>query len=827
METIITTADFLSAFFNPDEVVNLRTFEDQGSGTFTGAKIPVVLGKYQEAVPKLEAHNKLNRGIFFIPNSGGNEDTEINRINAQFMEMDEGSFEEQWQKINAFPLPPSLVVQTRKSLHTYWLIKEGEVSKFRKIQKGLVAYFGGDPSCINESRCMRLPGFYHCKYDPVEVKCVLFKPENRYTQEQLLKVLPEIDDEPVTRMEGQQRGLDIVLSECDFLKHCIDDAKVLSEHDWYSMITNLAPFEGGVEKIHELSGPYPKYNRTQTQKKINHFLESGTKPITCAVIAEKGYKCPKLESGECKCKSPAALCFKPLNLEGLHAFLDKIEVSESVMENIQNARTFIEKYLFNVEPVTAVSFINYEMKAKLKLHKDDIKPLISKQKELYKKFSSSSDVKAMASGTELPEWYVPTENGLKFKPGILADSLKKTEKVIYAAEQYYAYKGGVYNPINDLAAKNIVRSKMLPSEAKLSQITDAEGQWKMLIQIDPKELNPNPYIINTKSGLLNMLDGSLSEHTPDYLSTVQVMAHYDPEAKCPRFIQYLHESLEEDQIDLVQEILGYFLIPTNRAQKAFVIVGVGGSGKSKLLLVLSDLLLGRENVSHVSWQALNERFKPAELMGKLANIFADLPTKNIDDNGIFKALVGEDLLTVERKNRDPFSFQSFARLLFSCNSIPKNYGDKSDGFYRRLILIRFNHAVPVEKKDPNLLEKFRGETDGIFMFALEGLKRLMKNQFIFSETESNRQELERYREESNSCLCFVRECCERDSEYEVSTTVLYDRYKVFCSDNGLMPCGKQTFNKEMESNFPEIVRTRDTTGKRRVWKGIRLEECLD
>ena len=143
------------------------------------------------------------------------------------------------------------------------------------------------------------------------------------------------------------------------------------------------------------------------------------------------------------------------------------------------------------------------------------------------------------------------------------------------------------------------------------------------------------------------------------------------------------------QVALLQEMLGYFLIPVNSAQKCFVIVGAAGAGKSVLLRVLNELLLGKENVSNVSWQSLNERFKTAELFGKLANIFADLPTKNIDDNGIFKALVGEDFLTVEKKNKNPFSFQSTARLLFSCNSIPKNYGDRSEGFYRRLIIIRF------------------------------------------------------------------------------------------------------------------------------------------
>lgn len=251
----------------------------------------------------------------------------------------------------------------------------------------------------------------------------------------------------------------------------------------------------------------------------------------------------------------------------------------------------------------------------------------------------------------------------------------------------------------------------------MSQITDAEHQWRILVQKDLRELNANPFMINLKNGLYNVQEGTLVDHTPDYFSTVRLNASYNENADCPRFKQYLEEVLDADQIPLIQEMLGYFLVPVTRAQKCFVIVGEGGAGKSQLLLVLNQVLLGSENVSNVSWQALNERFKTAELFGKLANIFADLPTKNIDDNGIFKALVGEDYLTVEKKNKNPFSFQSKARLLFSCNSIPRNLGDKSEGFYRRLILIRFDHAVPENIKDPNLLEKLRSEADGIFIFA--------------------------------------------------------------------------------------------------------------
>lgn len=120
--------------------------------------------------------------------------------------------------------------------------------------------------------------------------------------------------------------------------------------------------------------------------------------------------------------------------------------------------------------------------------------------------------------------------------------------------------------------------------------------------------------------LYNVLEDTLTEHTPDYYSTVQLAVTYDKKADCPLFKKFLKESMggDMDQVALIQEMLGYFLIPVNSAQKCFVIVGVASAGKSVLLRVLNDVLLGKQNVSNVSWQALNERFKTAELFGKLA-----------------------------------------------------------------------------------------------------------------------------------------------------------------------------------------------------------------
>ena len=824
----ISAQQVLSSLFNADEKVCLRVFEDRDDGIFPGAKYAIECGKFSDMEETLRNHNAMNRGIFYTVNYGGHSDDDITRINAQFVEMDHASFEEQQKRIDAFPLKPSMIIRTRKSLHTYWFVRDGDVSCFRGIQKQLVKHFDGDPACVNESRVMRLPGFNHCKQEPILVECVLFHPERRYTQQEISETMPLLEEAPVDRKKGNEKGLSVVLHECDFIRHCKQDAATLGEHDWYAMITNLAPFDGGTDLIHQLSAPYPKYSENETQKKINHFLDSGTRPMTCRTIAEKGYHCTRMESGECRCKAPAALCYQPMSVDGLRSVIAELPITGDDMKDLKTVTGFVQEYLYNQDSSIAEGIINYELKERYKLKTNILRSLSGEYRMASKKYQNGLKGRMHKVEEALPLWYEPTEmGGLRFLPGVLADHLAEEQQVFYAAEQHYRYEGGVYREMTEMQAQKITRDKMIAHECKMSQITDAEKQWRLNIQRSIRELNANPYIINVKNGLYNVLEDSLIPHTPDYYSTVQLNVSYNPESVCPRFRQYLEEVIDPSQIPLIQEMMGYFLVPVTRGQKCFVIVGEGGAGKSQLLLVLNDILLGKENVSNVSWQALNERFKTAELFGKLANIFADLPTKNIDDNGIFKALVGEDYLTVEKKNKNPFSFQSTARLLFSCNNIPKNYGDRSEGFYRRLIIIRFDHAVPEDKKDPDLLDKLRLEADGIFLFALEGLKRLMHNHYRFSETEANRTELQQYREDSDSVLSFIKDACETgDDQYVAGSTEMFNAYKTYCEESGMKPYAQKKFIQQVLTVCPGTQRSVDAVGRKRVIQGIRLGAIL-
>lgn len=199
----ITAEDFIQALgYSGTEQVYCRVFDDTPAGDDSKAANRQcdarVFGSMSKELAKL---NQDKRGVFLVICGGGTNDAAAKgkgKARAQFMEIDEDSegnkvsFEDQLQIIKQFALEPSIIVKTAKSLHTYWLLSEGTMQNFRDIQTRLAAYFGGDPKIVNESRVMRLPGYYHCKGEPVLVQVVKFDPDIKYTQRELAELLPKV-----------------------------------------------------------------------------------------------------------------------------------------------------------------------------------------------------------------------------------------------------------------------------------------------------------------------------------------------------------------------------------------------------------------------------------------------------------------------------------------------------------------------------------------------------------------------------------------------------------------------------------------------------------
>jgi putative DNA primase/helicase len=310
---------------------------------------------------------------------------------------------------------------------------------------------------------------------------------------------------------------------------------------------------------------------------------------------------------------------------------------------------------------------------------------------------------------------------------------------------------------------------------------------------------------------------TLTSHTPDVYSTVQLNVSYNPDAECSRWLQFLDEVFEgsRDKVEALQEFFGLCLTRDTKQEKALVCIGEGANGKSVTMYVL-EKMLGEENYSSVSLERFDNHHYLADLFGKLANITIETNAKTVIYDSTFKAIVSGDTIHADAKYKKPVKFKPFCKIVVALNNMPR-VDDKSDGFFRRLIILRFTRQFKEEEQDKNLKFKLEQELDGIFLWSLEGLRRLNERGH-FNERDAIHNEVEEYRRQNNNVMVFITEMCDIDSSLKIPKDDLYKNYSEWCKSNGCYPLSKINFGKEILKHYHSIAGGRDATT--RYWIGI-------
>ncbi len=174
--TEVTLEEFLLAIVpDENETINLRTIGAKGTSAIAAKTYATTVNNLaKEEFPNNNFRNENQQsGIYFVVNSGGNSDADITRYNAFFVENDNLTIDEQHKALDNAPIQPSIRIETKKSVHSYWLTNgDCSESEWRDIQARLITNFDGDKSIKNPSRTMRLPFFNHVSYDKKAVKCM-------------------------------------------------------------------------------------------------------------------------------------------------------------------------------------------------------------------------------------------------------------------------------------------------------------------------------------------------------------------------------------------------------------------------------------------------------------------------------------------------------------------------------------------------------------------------------------------------------------------------------------------------------------------------------
>jgi putative DNA primase/helicase len=256
------------------------------------------------------------------------------------------------------------------------------------------------------------------------------------------------------------------------------------------------------------------------------------------------------------------------------------------------------------------------------------------------------------------------------------------------------------------------------------KVTNILETIKLLAFSDPFPIEQD--CIHLQNGVYHLPDGSFQESRLFCQNRLPV--RYDPKAASPdRWLTFLHELLDDADIPTLQEYLGYCLIPSTKGQKMMLIVGKGGEGKSRIGLVLKRLM--GDAASNGSVQKVeNNRFARADLERRLLMIDDDMDMNALPKTNYIKTIVtAEAKLDLERKGVQSYQRDIYARFLCFGNGALTSLYDHSDGFFRRQLILTTKDKPADRTDDPFLVEKMCAELEGILLWCLEGLHRLVQN----------------------------------------------------------------------------------------------------
>ena len=423
-----------------------------------------------------------------------------------------------------------------------------------------------------------------------------------------------------------------------------------------------------------------------------------------------------------------------------------------------------------------------------------------------------------------PEFYF---DGGEFVPTLLEEDIENENDIIYVSSIGFFIFNKYWKRVEDNEIKKLAKNK-LENKAKPNYINSVTELIKVEKSISIEKININRNRIVLLNGTLDLFDWSnpvfyKNKFFKEDYCTIQLQCKYNEKSKCKRFNSFLNEIFEDDieRINIIQEMLGYILTPSTKFEKAFLFYGTGANGKSKLLNLIDNLLTDT-NVSEIGLNDLDKPFSRSALYGKLVNKSAELESK-INDTGYFKRICSGDKIDCQFKFKDSFEFKPFSRMIFCMNNLPQFTGlDKSNGLYRRFIIMPFEVTIPEEKQDRDLDDKLKAELDGILQFALVGLKRLGENN-KFTTSRKCEDLLKQYKVESNPLEQFLMDYTSENLDSYVVCNKLYKIYKDYCKNNGYKELNNVHFGREILKKFPNSKKQITINSKREyIYSGIEL-----
>ena len=393
------------------------------------------------------------------------------------------------------------------------------------------------------------------------------------------------------------------------------------------------------------------------------------------------------------------------------------------------------------------------------------------------------------------------------------------EHLLHAADQaYWQYNGSFWEPYAD----NLVEQQVLRAgEAYQDANPDLELDMSQFIGKVMTLLRPTvatgrdllgavegvPPVVNCANVELwvDEMTGHVDPrpHQPSSGLTYGLPIRYNPDAKCPRFDQFLKEIFEpavdrKDVIRHIWEIIGYTIQPNKNLASWFLFHGKGRNGKTVLLEILGALLGPAVLFHNISaFDTSKNSFALADLVGKLALVDDDVEKGHLLKDDFIKKVAENKTLQANPKFRKPFQFKSCATVFLAANSWPKTR-DLTQGMRDRVNVVPFKRYFQAEERDKSLSDYIRRhEMSGVLNGALAGLQRL-RSRGGWDVPKTCQVAVAAWEGQANQSRLFLDTHYVTEGGHQEKFRVVWELYKQWCQLEGIK-------NEYSRSRFEEAI----------------------
>jgi putative DNA primase/helicase len=362
--------------------------------------------------------------------------------------------------------------------------------------------------------------------------------------------------------------------------------------------------------------------------------------------------------------------------------------------------------------------------------------------------------------------------------------------------------------------------------AKHARSSEAQHKIKAFMELlknrrtaTPEDFDRDPMLLNCENGTLDLNTCTLRDHNrADRITKIAPVA-YKPNAGAPTFDAFLRDILPSEAVrGFMQRLAGYSLNGKTNEKALPILHGTGDNGKSTLLNVLmemcgeyglqasNDLLMGRS--SHPT--------EVADLHGRRLVTNVETEEGRRLKESLVKQLTGGDRISARRMREDPWNFWPTHTLFMATNHKPEIRGT-DNAIWNRIKLIPFDVSIPKDRQDRELPEKLAKELPGILAWAVQGHTGWLRDGL--QEPEEVKAATDSYRSDMDVLARFIDEECETGSGLKVRSSLLYNRYKLWCEESGEQIMRSQDFSNSLQDRGFSRVKS----GGDRVFKGISVD----